>query len=115
MADERPRCGKCGRILTVIPGHRARRYCNDTCKQGAYRRRRSTATHQKRQESRMTQLEKLYPGLSFYTYYALASFKYRPDDAVMQTIVTVIRKEKEATVRQVRKEEGRGEDDGGFS
>jgi hypothetical protein len=31
-----------------------------------------------------------------------------------QMIVTVIRKEKEATWCQVRKEEGRGEDDGGF-
>ncbi len=32
-------CQQCGRAIEVIPGHRPRLYCNDECKQTAYRRR----------------------------------------------------------------------------
>ncbi len=32
-------CKQCGKPITPIPGHRPRQYCNNTCKQTAYRQR----------------------------------------------------------------------------
>jgi len=32
-------CKHCGKPIVHIPGHRRREYCNDTCKQMAYRER----------------------------------------------------------------------------
>ena len=40
MIDEHPRCqGSCNQALVVIPGHRRRQYCSDTCKMAAHRAR----------------------------------------------------------------------------
>src|ERR1019366_6175273 len=45
--NDAPRCqnAACGRLNTVIPGHRARKYCNDNCKQAAYLARQDAAEH----------------------------------------------------------------------
>lgn len=37
MIDEHPRCQ--GQVLVVLPGHRRRQYCSDTCKMAAHRAR----------------------------------------------------------------------------
>ncbi len=41
MIDEHPCCQgpACNQTLVVIPGHRRRQYCSDTCKMGAHRAR----------------------------------------------------------------------------
>src|SRR5579859_1478434 len=41
MIDEQPRCENpaCGNELVLIPGHRRRQYCSDTCKMAAHRAR----------------------------------------------------------------------------
>jgi len=41
MIDEQPRCQgpACTQVLVVIPGHRRRQYCSDTCKMAAHRAR----------------------------------------------------------------------------
>jgi hypothetical protein len=49
MIDEQPRCENpaCGNELVLIPGHRRRQYCRDTCKMAA-RRARIAAENQAR-------------------------------------------------------------------
>ncbi len=41
MIDTQPRCENpaCGLPIVVIPGHRRRQYCNDTCRMAAHRAR----------------------------------------------------------------------------
>lgn len=41
MIDTQPRCGNpaCGLPIVVVPGHRPRQYCNDTCRMAAHRAR----------------------------------------------------------------------------
>lgn len=57
MIDERPRCGNpaCGNELVLIPGHRRRQYCSDTCKMAAHRAR-LAAANQARYEALQLEL-----------------------------------------------------------
>jgi hypothetical protein len=57
MIGERPRCGNpaCGNELVIIPGHRRRQYCSDTCKMAAHRAR-LAAANQVRYEELQVQL-----------------------------------------------------------
>jgi hypothetical protein len=57
MIDEHPRCGNpaCGNELVIIPGHRRRQYCSDTCKMAAHRAR-IAAANQARYEALQLEL-----------------------------------------------------------
>jgi hypothetical protein len=48
MADEENRCKACGRLLVQLSkGHRQREYCDDTCRQDAFRKRREQAERER--------------------------------------------------------------------
>ena len=57
MIDEHPRCGNlaCGNELVLVPGHRRRQYCSDTCKMAAHRAR-LAAQNQARYEALQLEL-----------------------------------------------------------
>jgi hypothetical protein len=57
MIDEHPRCQgpACNQSLVVIPGHRRRQYCSDTCKMAAHRAR-IAAANQARYEAMQLEL-----------------------------------------------------------
>ena len=57
MIDEHLRCGNpaCGNELVLIPGHRRRQYCSDTCKMAAHRAR-LAAANQARYEALQLEL-----------------------------------------------------------
>jgi hypothetical protein len=57
MIDEHPRCQgpACNQTVVVIPGHRRRQYCSDTCKMAAHRAR-LAAANQARYEALQLEL-----------------------------------------------------------
>jgi chemotaxis regulatin CheY-phosphate phosphatase CheZ len=58
-AGEQARCEECDRPIERVRGHRARRYCSDTCKQKAYQSRQA----QKEVEARRVRLRAICPDL----------------------------------------------------
>ncbi len=54
-----PRCGNpaCGAAITIIPGHRRRQYCNNTCKTAAGRARAEAEAQGQREEQERRQAE----------------------------------------------------------
>lgn len=91
----RPTCAACPNPIEVIPGHRRRLYCSDTCKQRAYLERET----QKSKATRLAQLRASYPDFSEATLEMLDSFLAVGNEEMVERLAATITGEVEARQR----------------
>lgn len=91
-------CPICHESIAIVPGHRRRVYCSDSCKQRAYLEREA----QKIRETRRSQLRTTYPDFSEETIDLLDSFAAMGNYATVEHLAAAIVGEVERTTAQLQ-------------
>ena len=100
--NDTPRCQNpaCGEPITIVRGHRARKYCDDTCKQAAYlarldaaERARKAAEEAEKLRLEMEALHQRWGGLLPETIHQLKMLKDRSKIEIADQVVAVIKAE----------------------
>ena len=88
---EQARCEVCYRPIEIARGHRARRYCSDTCKQRVYQQRKA----EKENEARRARLCATYPDFGKETIDLLDGFAALKNQEMVERIAAAIAREGE--------------------